>query len=339
MKRFKPYLAICAVLAFVLAGCSREENTNMDLNPDSSSRTYVEVSFGTLLNDLSNRAVSSTQKAHFGQIPDCIEDAEPATAVLQITYDGQPAEDVGEDIVVNVLEDENGYFTAYSEDLKIPVPNNGSVEVTLESFIVYDGEGNEIWIAPIESEAGQFDGYVDNPLPFSFDVQDGTKPYIEVEVLCFDRRMVNEYGYVFFDIENKELIEFCVFGNFCPPSGRHYVASYSLDVWIYENGQATVQIYDDLTREVTQNQSGEWSADPLCIVLPDDPDEEDQYLIEITILDGPNYDATEEVIRTSVLTDQEVRTLFDGDNNLEYFHFFEGCGENDNPPIFDDPRD
>ncbi|MDX1544320.1 MAG: hypothetical protein R3214_10275 [Christiangramia sp.] len=334
MKKIKLYLASCVLFALVLAGCSKEEGTPSQ--ETGNSMNSVEITFGALLDDLSQRAMSSS-KAHFDQIPTC-SGTEPAVARISFSYGGNSYE-----TDVAILSDEEGYFTAYSEDLKIPVADGGVTVVTLEGFQVYDGDpdgdGELIWIAPISSEEGQFDGYVDNPLPFDIEVHDGTKPYIEVEVLCFDRRMVNEYGYVFFDIENKELIEFCVFGNFCPPSGRHYVASYSLDVWIYENGQATVQIYDDLTRFVTQNQAGEWSADPLCIVLPDDPDEEDQYLIEITILDGPQYDATEEVIRRSVLTDQEVRTFFDGDNNLEYFHFFEGCGENDNPPIFDDPRD
>lgn len=334
MNKFKPYLAICAVFALLLAGCSKEDNkTSQD--PEISSE-YVELSFGALLNDLTNRAMA-TSKAHFNQIPTCV-DSEPAVARISFSYGGNDYE-----TDVAILKDESGYFTDYTEDLKIPVANGGSTTVTLNEFVVYDGDpddgGEKIWIAPISSESGQFDGYVDNPLPFDIVVRDGTKPYIEVEVLCYDRRMVNEYGYVFFDIDGKELIEFCVFGNFCSPSGRHYVASYSLDVWIYENGQATDQIYDDLTREVSQNTSGEWAADPLCIVFPDDPDEDDQYLVQITIKDGPQYDASEEVIRTAVLTDQQVRTLFDGDDNLEYFHFFEGCGESDNPSIFEDPRD
>lgn len=337
MKNIKSYLAYCAVFALLLAGCSKENNSAVD-GPDANSE-YVDLSFGALLNDLSNRAMSSNSKAHFDQIPDC-SDETPAVARIQFSYGGETY-----NVDVDILFDGTTYFTDYSEELKIPVEDGGTTTVTLEEFMVYDGDpdgdGNLIWIAPISSEVGQFDGYVDNPLPFDIEVQDGTKPYIDVEVLCYDRRMTNEYGYVFFDIEGKELIEFCVFGNFCPPSGRHYVASYSLDVWIYEDGEATDHIYDgeETRREVTENAAGEWAADPLCVVLPDDPDEEDEYLIEITILEGPNYDATEEVIRRAVLTDVEVRSLFDGDDNLEYFHFFEGCGEDDNPPIFEDPRE
>ncbi len=332
MKKFNYYLSACVVFALIFAGCSKDENT-AGADPDLS---FVDLTFQTALNDLANRAaVNSVSKNHFGQIPDCSSE-EPATAEIVFSYDGNQHE-----AELDILFDGSVYFTDYSEKLKIPVANNGFTVVTLEEFVVYDAGGEKIWIAPISSEQGQFDGYVDNPLPFDIEVRDGTKPYIPVEVLCYDRRMANEYGYVFFDLENTELIEFCIFGNFCPPSGRHYVAAYSVDVWaVNEQGVNQVQLYDDLTREVTENDAGELAADPLCVVLPDKLGEEDRYRIEIRILDGPNYDANDgELIRTTVLTDQEVRTFFDGDDNLEYFHFFEGCDETDTPPIFDDPRD
>ena len=330
MKKLNHYLAFFALFALLLAGCSKDETSSNSENASS----FAELTFETALNDLINRA-ASVNKNHFDQIPNCSSEA-PATAGIVFSYGGNQY-----DIELDILFDGSVYFTDYSEDLKIPVENGGMTLVTLEEFIVYDGGGEIIWIAPISSEEGQFDGYVDNPLPFDIEVRDGTKPYIPVEVLCYDRRMANEYGYVFFDLENTELINFCIFGNFCPPSGRHYVASYSVDVWtVDENDQNVDQLYDDLTREVAENDAGELSADPLCIVLPDRLGEEDRYRIEIRIQDGPNYDTNEgELIRTTILTDEEVRTFFDGDDNLEYFHFFEGCDEPDTPPIFDDPRD
>ncbi|MCB7480656.1 hypothetical protein [Christiangramia sediminis] len=335
MKKINHYLAFCAIFALLLAGCSKDEASSTQ-DPDTIA--YAELSFEAALNDLVNRA-ASVNKNHFNQIPDC-SSTTPAYVELKISYAGQES-DPDDIITIDILFDGTVYFTDYSEDLKIPVDNGGMTVVTLNEFIVFNAEGEEIWIAPISSEVGQFDGYVDNPLPLPIEVRDGTKPYIPVEVLCYDRRMVNEYGYVFFDLENTELIEFCIFGNFCPPSGRHYVASYSVDVWtVDENDQNVDQLYDDLTREVGENEAGELAADPLCIVLPDRIGEEDRYRIEIRIQDGPNYNANDgELIRTTILSDEEVRTFFDGDDNLEYFHFFEGCDEPDTPPIFDDPRD
>lgn len=335
MKKINHYLAFCSIFALLLAGCSKDE-TSSTQDPDNNS--YAELSFEAALNDLVNRA-ASVNKNHFNQIPDC-SSTTPAYVELKISYAGQVT-DPDDAITIDILFDGSVYFTDYSDALKIPVESNGMTVVTLNEFIVYNSEGEKIWIAPISSESGQFDGYVNNPLPFPIEVRDGTKPYIPVEVLCYDRRMVNEYGYVFFDLENTELINFCIFGNFCPPSGRHYVASYSVDVWTVDgNDQNVDQLYDDLIREVGENEAGEFAADPLCIVLPDRIGQEDRYRIEIRIQDGPNYNANEgELIRTTILSDEEVRTFFDGDNNLEYFHFFEGCDQPDTPPIFDDPRD
>jgi len=224
------------------------------------------------------------------------------------------------------------YFTDYSDDLEL-TPGM----YMLEEFIVYDAAGNMIWIAPIDDGSGDFDGYVDNALPLSIDLKAGVKKYIDVEVLCFDDRMANVYGYVFFDFEGKELIEFCIFGNYCTPNGRHYTASYSVDVWNYEDDAKTDQLYDDLTATVTENEDGDFAADPLCIVLPDG-EEDNEYWIEITILSTDEYGVTEEVIRAGSITDTEVRSFFDGDDNLDYFHFFEGdCGQTD--IIFPDPRE
>lgn len=322
-------------MAMVLTGCSKDEKIQ---NPDGDN-SFAELTFEATLNDLVNRA-ASVNKDHFDEIPNC-SDTEPAYVELEIAYAGQAAETMGT-ITIEILKDGDGYFTKYSDLLKIPVADDDAVMVTLNKFIVFNASNEMIWIAPFEAEdeQGLFDGYVDEALPFEFPVQDGTKPYIDVEVLCYDDRMVNEYGYVFFDLENTELIEFCIFGNFCPPSsGRHYLASYGVNVWtVNEQGANVEQLYnsDELYSDVVENNAGELSADPVCMVLPDRLDEEDRYRIDIIILEGPDDG---EVIRTAILTDEEVRTFFAEDGFVEYYHFFEGCDEPDTPPVFDDPRD
>lgn len=269
MKNIYSYLAYVAVLAMLFTSCSKDEATTSPA--DDPAVNSVDLTFGAMLNDLTNRAMS-TNKNHFDQIPDC-SDAEPAIARIGFSYGGNSYE-----TDVAILSDEDGYFTDYSEDLKIPVPNNGSVEITLDSFMVYDGDpdgdGELIWIAPIESEAGQFDGYVDTALPFSFEVQDGTKPYIDVEVLCFDRRMVNEYGYVFFDILPEVIYPLCLFVNYCDENGRHYVADYSVDLY-FGTDDTGIQLYDH-TEESAMAMTGDYGegmyyADPLCLVVPGPP--------------------------------------------------------------------
>ena len=269
MKNIYRYLAYVVVLAMLFTSCSKDEATTSPT--DDPAVNSVDLTFGAMLNDLSNRAMAQN-KSHFDQVPDC-SDAEPAIARIGFSYGGNSYE-----TDVAILSDEDGYFTDYSEDLKIPVPNNGSVEVTLDSFMVYDGDpdgdGELIWIAPIESEAGEFDGYVDTALPFSFEVQDGTKPYIDVEVLCFDRRMVNEYGYVFFDILPEVIYPLCLFVNYCDENGRHYVADYSVDLY-FGTDDTGIQLYDH-TEESAMAMTGDYGegmyyADPLCLVVPGPP--------------------------------------------------------------------
>lgn len=346
MKNFKLYIGLFAFIGLLMTSCSKEDNSTNDTVGNDNS---VSLKFGTLLNDLANRAASA---ANFDDVPNC-SDSTPQTAVIEISYPGQSEESMAP-IVVDILHDDSGYFTDYSNLLKIPVPDNGSVDVTLKSFKVYDGAttgdvndpyydaeyGNLIWVAPAGD--GDFSGYVDNPLPYTFQVQDGTKPYISVDVLCFDRRMANEYGYVFFDINQKEIFNFCMFGNYCTPAGRHYVASYSVDIWKYnsETEQKGVQLYDDLTATVSNN-GGVYQADPLCVALPDDPNAEDDFYIEITIKDTDEYDANNVIVKQGVLTEMEAKMLFDAndDSKLDYYHFMVGCDDEDTPPVLDTPGD
>lgn len=325
MKIINRYLAFVAVLALLFTSCSKEESTSPADDPEIQS---VDLTFGAMLNDLSNRAAVSN-KAHFDEVPDC-SDAEPAIALIGFSYGGNSYE-----ADVAILSDEQGYFTDYSEDLKIPVPNNGSVEVTLDSFKVFDGnvsEGNPygelIWIAPIESEEGEFDGYVDTALPFSFDVEDGTKPYIDVEVLCFDRRMVNEYGYVFFDILPEVIYPLCLFVNYCDENGRHYVADYSVD--LYFGTDATgIQLYDNLEESAmaTTGDYGEgaYYADPLCLVVPGPPanlPDDEPYLY--LVIHPVDWDGTGDIDNTPTegiqLSWEMVSGLLNDDGTTNEYH-------------------
>jgi hypothetical protein len=332
MKKFKLSMSILAMFALLFTSCSKDE----EASPDNANLQSVEITFGAVLNDLQNRAQSVT-KDHFGQIPDC-SDATPDVARIGFSYGGNDYL-----IDVDILSDETGYFTAYSEDLIIPVPNNGSVQVSLDSFRVYDGDpdngGNLIWIAPIESVEGEFDGYVDSALPFTFAVRDGTKPYIPVEVLCYDRRMVNEYGYPFFDLVPGKLYPVCFFANYCPgPQGRHYVGNYNIQIF-YDDGEDRISLYNQPQTPVTGLDGGLYFADPLCLVIPESPfdnPDTDYIFYVVTPLDWPgNYGDIDNTPLPEVglsWTDIEEKLNNDGET-VEYFHLFIGC----EPPTGDCP--
>ena len=325
MKNFKLSLAYLAVFAMIFTSCSKEENAQ---DTDENS---VVLTFGAVLNDLANRASKQSQ---FDLIPTC-SDAAPDRAVIGLTVDG----DEWEDVDVDILMDSNGYFTAYTEDLKIHVPSAAGVDIVVTSFMVYDAGNNLIWVAPT---GGGFAGYVDNPLPLEFNLQRGTKPYIDIEVLCFDRRTVNEYGYPFFDLVPTVVYPLCFFANYCPtPDGRHYVGNYSLDLW-YDDGDTRIQIYNDEMPSVGMAGS-EYQARPVCLVVPGAPEgfgPNDDYLFYvITPLDWPgNYGDINNAPMAEVgLSWNDVNALLNADGETsEYLHVFIGCEEGNGGPGGDD---
>ncbi|WP_298524191.1 hypothetical protein [uncultured Christiangramia sp.] len=333
MKHFKICMGLLAMLALLVMSCSQEDQSSSETGTDVQS---VDLQFGALLNDLANRAMS-VNKDHFNQIPDC-SDALPAVASIAFSYGG-----TNYDVDVDILNDGSDFYTAYSEDLKIPVANNSSVTVTLNGFRVYDGDpdddGELIWVAPIETTPGQFDGYVDNPLPFTFEVRDGTKPYIDIEVLCFDRRMVNEYGYPFFDLVPGKLYPLCFFANYCPSvNGRHYVGNYSVDLY-YDNGDERIKLYSTAQTPTTGETNGEYFADPLCLVVPESPfdDPTTEYLFyTVTPLDWTDSygDIDNTPLAEVGLNWNDVDELLGADGeSVDYIHLFIGC----EPPIGDCP--
>lgn len=327
MKTFSSYLCLIAMIALVFMSCSKDEPT---VSEDSSDK--ASLSFGALVNDLASKA--GNKQTTTAELPQCSND-EPAYVEIVLSQGGN--EVVGtsnEPLRVDFVAGE--VFTEEVSELEL-TPGTYS----LDYFQVYNASGTLIWLAP---RGGVLADFIDNPLPLSINLGAGVKKYVEVSVLCYDDRNLNEYGYQFFDIDTNEAMEFCIFGNYCPPSGRHYPASFSVDVWMWEDGAKGTQIHSDVTNTVALNDAGDYAATPVCIPLPD-REGEDEFYVEITLLNSDAYSADivagdiGKVIKTGVLTEAEVKGLFEGENNLDYSHFRygEGCTLGDMPPIFNEP--
>ena len=319
MKKLKNYMGILAIFALLFTSCSTEETSVA--NPADDTSAILE--FGAVLNNLANKAASNN-KNHFATIPDCSDEA-PAMAEIIFSVDGG----LPQTIMVDILNDSDGYFTAYDEALKIAIASGSSVSVELQSFKVFDAGDNLIWVAPSDlGDPGLFDGYVENALPFSTIVYAGTKPYIDVEVLCFDRRMVNEYGYPFFDLVPGKLYPLCFFANYCTESGRHFVGNYSVELTYI---QGNIQLYPASTPVTGQRTNGEYFAEPVCLVVPESPfnNMDTPYLsYTITPLDWAatygNIDNTP--MTTVLLSGNDVQDLLNADGTTnEYIHILIGC--------------
>lgn len=334
MKNFKSFTGIAIMFALLFSSCSKENDQVID---ESEMTT---LSFATVLNDLASK--KAALKDHLDGFPAC---SDAAPAYVAVVLSGPTNVGTMEDPVFVKVNSTPGnydgdagaeYFTEESSDLKLQAG-----QYQLQHFTVYDGHPedmntNRIWVAPMAGS--DMANFVGKTLPMDINLDAGVKKYVDVEVLCFDDRMVNEYGYVFFDIETNEAIEFCVFGNFCDESGRHYAAEYSVNVWSYANGTRGEQIYSNLENNVEMNADGDYAASPLCVALPDTQGM-DEYYFEITLMDGEAYNTNSRVIRAGVINDDEVRSFFDGDANLDYYHFRTGCDDMDNVPLLQDPED
>ncbi len=324
MKQFKLNLAFLAMFAMIFTSCSKEETA---LNDDTNLAT---LSFGAILDNLdANRAATKGHVGFLDGVPDCSAES-PAYVEIIVSIDGNNV--VGDDGDAYRVDLVNGQmFTKEDSALQL-TPGNYS----LDYFAVFSASGQMIWIAPMGG-GDNLSNFVDTPLPMAIDLRAGVKKYVEVDVLCYDDRFVNEYGYLFFEINQNKAIEFCVFGNFCDEDGRHYPAAYTVDVWSYANGNRGSQLYNDVPATVEMNDAGDFAGSPVCFALPD-TDGLDEYYFEITIRNSDAYANVEErIIRAGVINDGDVRDLMEGENNVEYYHFREGnCGDlGDSPDLFD----
>lgn len=333
MKNFKNYLAYMAICLLVFSSCSKDEATGGDVDVTND---VAALYLGPVLEEFGNEFNRQQEQ----DVPECSTD-DPAYAQIKLTY-GESNTPV--EVIVDILVDDQGLFTAYDEALEIPVTSGTSVSVTLNEFVVWNDDGGSpgipIWVAP--KSGSDYAQFVSDPLSNTFNLRAGSKNYINVDVLCYDDRDVNLYGYQFFDITPTALTEFCVFANFCiTPNGRDYVANYSMDLYSYSGTEPEANpitdqgLYTALYTDespVTGEDGGAFYADPLCVAIPKGSDENGDvpyiYYV-ITLEDWPDYyGEAANVSQSGYLTWNQIKELLDKDGNddtVDYLHFFLNC--------------
>lgn len=309
MKNIKNYFAFLSVFALIFTSCSKDE-TGID-----SPTEKATLSFEAIVADL---AESSTNKQSInGDVPECSE-AAPSYVEVVLTQGDEYV--VGEDAPFRVDLASGQVFTEENAALEL-APGT----YTLEHFAVYDAQGNLTWIAP---KGGVLEELVDTPLPMNIELGAGVKKYVDVSVLCYDDRDVNQYGYQFFEFNTTKAFEFCFFANYCEPNGKHFPARYSVEISI--DGKVIYDAEENIN-EVGVNSQGDNYADPICFALPDIAKyaDDDEYIdYTVTLLDWNGvYDAPENQVITGSLSRNEVKANFDGNNNVDYEHLRFGCEE------------
>lgn len=304
MKTIKFYLSFLAAFALLFTSCSKEDSS-------TTGSEMASLSFGAIVEDLASK--SSAKQSNVSDLPECTDDVAAYVEIVLMQGNtevvGTSADPYRVDLVAGQV------FTKEDAALEL-APGTYS----LDHFSVYNAAGELIWLAP---KGGVLAEFVDNPLPLTINLGAGVKKYVDVSVLCFDDRDVNEYGYQFFELDINEAFEFCVFANYCSEDGRHYPARYSVDVKV--DG---TMIYSGAVN-TTGIRNGDFFADPLCGALPDLKrfgDDEDYIEITLTLLDwDQNYGQVGTMVQTLNLSRNDIRANFDGADGVFYEHLRFGC--------------
>lgn len=320
MKKIKFYLSFLAVFALLLTSCSKDEDSGT--SPDSDKAT---LSFGAIVQDLANK--STNKQSEIADMPVCVEDAPAYVEIVLMQGDAEIVGTLSDPFRVDLVAGQ--IFTKEVPELELE-PGN----YTLEHFSVYNAEGDLTWIAP---KGGVLAEFVDSPLPLNISLGAGVKKYVDVSVLCFDDRDVNEYGYLFFELDTNEAFEYCFFANYCTPEGRHWPARFSVEISI--DGEVLYSANENINN-VGVNNDGDFYAEPICFALPnlDEYTDDEAYIDYVLVLqdwDGAYGDVDQMVLQGS-LSRNDVTANFDGDNNVFYDHQRFGCDDNGGQPVDSD---
>ena len=323
MKKFNFYLSFLAVFALLFTSCSKDEDSGV--NPDSDKAT---LSFGAIVQDLANKSTNKQSDIgdEIGDMPECTDDTAAYVEIVLMQGENEVVGTTTEPFRVDLVAGQ--LFTEEVPELEL-TPGSYS----LAHFAVYNEEGTLIWLAPKGGELAQF---VDNPLPLDINLGAGVKKYVEVDVICYDDRDVNQYGYQFFELDLNEAFEYCFFANYCTPEGRHFPARYSVDISI--DGEL---IYSGEVNTTGTHENGDLYAEPLCLALPDLEEFEDdvEYIdYTLTLLDWEAqgaYGDVEPMEISGSLSRAEIMANFDGDEDVDYEHLRFGCGDDGEEPDSD----
>jgi len=209
------------------------------------------------------------------EIPDCISGLTPEFAHVVIADDlqGNGAKDYYP--LVFYLDGK-----LYSQAIKL---DPGTYYVL--SFEVYDGGGDgfggaaadQLYMATPGTDSN-FDQYVTQTVPFDFTVTAFTKIEIDVEVLCYQKKFHDNFGFFWFNITEYIIREQCFFGDICLKHWNEYAGSnYELqpgglqldmvaimEIKVYKNGN-----YVETFTNNTADQNYGVGA-PVCVTYADE---------------------------------------------------------------------
>lgn len=252
------------ITAVVLTGCKKNETPQADL-----ATGEVQFNITNIMDDGS--------RVEIPNIPDCDLTATPLYATVTITSDIEGNNEIDGSPFTMAISDIGDLMT---DVLKL-VP--GTYYVTQFDVFGADGddEGDEddlIWRAPAANSF--YNSFMNIPLNREFAVVAYEKIGYEVEVLCYDETVADEFGFVWFDIDKVVLRDICLFGDICltqfPDVDNWGVGGYSGEFDMPALFQVELYRNDVLLAYYSNYQPTEEGFEPdpdqlgaLCIQYPD----------------------------------------------------------------------
>ncbi|WPY99682.1 hypothetical protein [Christiangramia sp. OXR-203] len=232
----------------------------------------------------------------------------------------------------------DSWFTMESLDLELRAG-----KYSLEYFAITEGSGNSaeiLFLAPRipgnypsqEISPILFHNFVDKPLPIEIEIRSGVKYYQPVEVLCYEDDYFFNFGYLFFDFTTDDLPSICVYGNYCYKNGKHSPAQFKIKVWKDEINTSNLLLSAEnkVKSFITEDGSTQYYAEAICFPLPDYP----TYYAKIWLVKSGEDDI---LIRQGSFTKEDLKNLYDEQNEISLYHFREGCCETqDNVTLLED---
>ncbi|MBK6264682.1 hypothetical protein JKA74_06510 [Marivirga sp. S37H4] len=286
MKNFKTLnICLASMAMFFMCSCQQDEITVDEKNG-------IEL---ILTGDMVDDSKTSQRDEHENGVSDC-DISLAAYALVEIS---------GNSYKVDIKQWESNFKTDLIE--------LGPGSYTVTSCQLYDEDDNPLFATPMEgSEFGKF---VNHALPIDFEVEQYRKIEYNMEVLCVEDFTPPQFGFVFWNIELKEVKNLCVFANFCQPEAGHEVAT--LEAFIYPNSEETTET--DLIWSGSADgdfESDDETNELLCLKFPYDanmPTEEQSYYVELYI-NGILFSGTISLDRVDMINEE------DG-----YLHLNENC--------------
>ncbi|MCD6178585.1 MAG: hypothetical protein J7K39_01655 [Bacteroidales bacterium] len=183
----------------------------------------------------------------------------------------------------------------YTNTIKLSPGNH-----TIKSFVLKNDNGtpnddtDDIIVKATPLIGSDYAGFVQNPLPFDFNVDAFYKAEVNIEILCFEAAEITDFGFAWFTVNEITVRELCFFGDFCTDDYMDYTNTlYGSQTYGVRHDMPAIfkiDIYRNNTFLISYNNEyhadgSDWFGEgaALCVQYPDFENVTDNYKFELWV--------------------------------------------------------